>query len=171
MPNSKIKAKPLQEVADSVHKLDQISEQLLYGMEEQIQAIISSKPGLIEELSEKQNSMQGKYKRLEKTFVENLKNCLKQKPEDDKPVMLTNLKEIYPDEADKIDHWKFLLRQNGKRLQKKHEQLMELLEFALNRNAHMMHSVYSLFNSKNSLYKPDGGKSDVSSGMAVNQEV
>jgi len=56
-------------------------------------------------------------------------------------------------------------------LKKMHQQLDELLEFALSRNTEMMRSIYSIYSRKNTHYSATGGTNEISSGMAVNQEV
>ncbi|REL38652.1 hypothetical protein DYD21_01500 [Rhodohalobacter sp. SW132] len=159
---------PIQQLDSLVLSLKTTSEQLIYVMEEQIQAIISSSPQKIEELTEKQSEIQGVYKKHERAFLDELRKNL---TGEDSEITLTNLKSMFPDKAEQIERWKIELSQNTKLLQRKNEQLVDLLEFALNRNANLMHSFYSLFNNKNSHYSPSGQKSEVRSGVAINQEV
>lgn len=162
---------PIQQLHSIVHNLDQTSEQLIYVMEEQIQAIISSSPEKIEQLTEKQSDIQGEYKKFERAFLEVLQTNFSNQSIPETGITLTELKKQFPDEEEQIESWKVKLSQITKRLQKKNEQLAELLEFALNRNATLMHSFYSLFNNKNSHYNTSGEKSAVRSGVAINQEI
>lgn len=162
---------PIEQLNSIVHDLNQTSQQLIYVMEEQIQAIISSSPDRIEELTEKQSEIQGEYKKHERAFLLELENSMSGLPDTTNSSMtLTELKKLFPNYGEQIEEWKVKLSQNTIRMQKKNEQLVDLLEFALTRNAKLMHSFYSLFNNKNSHYSPSGEKSDVRSGVAINQE-
>lgn len=161
---------PIQELNDIVMALDQTSEQLIYVMEEQIQAIISSSPDKIQELTDRQSAMQSEYKKYERAFISELKKSTGIADTGESAPRLGDLKLKYPAEESKIDHWKVTLSQNAKRLQRKNQQLVDLLEFALQRNTRLMHSFYTLFSNKNDHYSPKGQKSMVSSGVAVNQE-
>lgn len=152
-----------------VFNLRDISEQLIYVMEEQIQAIISSSPEKIEELTEKQTAIQSEYKKHERAFIVELERNLEEPESGDLP-KLGDLVKKFPDEEQKINRWKAMLSQNTRNLQRKNKQLVDLLEFALNRNTRLMHSFYTLFNNKNSRYSPTGQKSHIASGVAVNQE-
>lgn len=158
----------IQKLEKIVQDMSHISEQIIYVMEEQIQAIISSTPEKIEELTEKQSDMQSEYKKHERAFMQELQNILSDSDSDNS---LTELKNMFPAQKEQIEVWKVKLSQNTKRLQNKNKQLVELLQFALARNASLMHSYYSLFNKKNSHYNTSGQKADVQSGVAVNQEV
>lgn len=162
---------PIQELNNIVMALNQTSEQLIYVMEEQIQAIISSSPDKIQELTDRQSAMQGEYKKHERAFITELEKSMGGPEEKDKDSLrLGDLKLKYPEEQNQIDRWKVTLSQNAQRLQRKNQQLVDLLEFALQRNTRLMHSFYTLFNNKNDHYSPSGQKSAVSSGVAVNQE-
>lgn len=162
---------PMQQLDSIVRNLDQTAEQLIYIMEEQIQAIISSSPERIEKLTEKQSEIQGEYKKYERAFLKELQKSLANYGTPEADMTLSGLKNVFPTETEQIDRWKVKLSQNTKRLQRKNEQLVELLEFALNRNVSLMHSFYRLFNNKNSHYNPSGEKSAVRSGVAINQEI
>jgi len=160
---------PLRDMDNIVFNLHEISEQLIYVMEEQIQAIISSSPEKIEELTEKQTAIQSEYKKHERAFIVELERNVEEPEEGDLP-RLGDLVTKFPDEEQKINRWKAMLSQNTRNLQRKNKQLVDLLEFALNRNTRLMHSFYTLFNNKNSHYSPTGQKSHIASGVAVNQE-
>lgn len=159
----------LQDMNTLVSALYQTSEQLIYVMEEQIQAIISSSPEKIEELTEKQTAIQSEYKKQERAFIVELERNVEDTKEGEIP-KLGDLKTKFPEQEQQIDRWKATLSQNARNLQRKNKQLVDLLEFALNRNTRLMHSFYTLFNDKNSHYSPTGQKSNIASGVAVNQE-
>lgn len=159
----------LGELTDIVSSLNKTSEQIIYVMEEQIQAVISSSPNKIEELTDRQATMQSEYKKYERDFIMQLEKYLESTGNGDRP-RLQDLKQKFPEQTTMIDHWKVTLSQNAKNLQRKNKQLVDLLEFALNRNTRMMHSIYTLFNQKNSRYNLNGQKSNIASGVAVNQE-
>lgn len=159
----------LQDMNTIVSALYQTSEQLIYVMEEQIQAIISSSPEKIEELTEKQTAIQSEYKKQERAFIVELERNVEDTNDGEIP-KLGDLKVKFPDQEQQIDRWKVTLSQNARNLQRKNKQLVDLLEFALNRNTRLMHSFYTLFNDKNSHYSPTGQKSNIASGVAVNQE-
>lgn len=168
MQTQSMYSEPIQQLDSIVLNLNSTSEELIFVMEEQIQAIISSSPQKIEELTEKQSEIQGVYKKHERAFLDELRKYISGEESD---VTLTNLKNLFPGQKDQIERWKIELSQNTKMLKRKNEQLVDLLEFALTRNANLMHSLYSLFNNKNSHYSPNGQKADVRSGVAINQEV
>lgn len=159
----------LRDMDNIVINLREVSEQLIYVMEEQIQAIISSSPEKIEELTEKQTVIQSEYKKHERAFIVELERNVEDSDDGELP-RLGDLVMKFPDEEQTINHWKTTLSQNTRNLQRKNKQLVDLLEFALNRNTRLMHSFYTLFNNKNSHYSPTGQKSHVASGVAVNQE-
>jgi len=159
----------LQDMDNIVHNLHEVSEQLIYLMEEQIQAIISSSPEKIEEITERHTAIQSEYKKHERAFIVELERNVEE-PQNGGLPRLRDLMVKFPDEEHKIKSWKAKLSQNARNLQRKNKQLVDLLEFALNRNTHLMHSFYTLFNNKNSHYSPTGQKSQIASGVAVNQE-
>ena len=160
----------LRDIDYIVLDLHETSEQLIYVMEEQIQAIISSSPEKIEELTEKQTTIHSEYKKHERAFIVELERNMEGVGNSNLP-KLGDLVVKFPQEEKKINRWKATLSQNARNLQRKNKQLVDLLEFALNRNTRLMHSFYTLFNNKNSHYSPTGQKSHIASGVAVNQEV
>lgn len=159
----------LRDMDKIVLNLREISEQLIYVMEEQIQAIISSSPDKIEELTDRHTAIQSEYKKQEQAFIVELERNVEE-PENGELPRLSDLVERFPDKEQKINSWKAILSQNAKNLKRKNKQLVDLLDFALNRNTRLMHSFYTLFNNKNSHYSPTGQKSQIASGVAVNQE-
>ncbi|WP_340103558.1 flagellar export chaperone FlgN [Rhodohalobacter sp. 8-1] len=169
MNTQTISTDQLRDMDNIVLDLRETSEQLIYVMEEQIQAIISSSPEKIEELTEKQTAIQSEYKKYERAFIVELERNVEGSDDGGLP-KLGDLVMRFPGEEQVINQWKATLSQNAKNLQRKNKQLVDLLEFALNRNTRLMHSFYTLFNNKNSHYSPTGQKSHVASGVAVNQE-
>lgn len=169
MNTQSISTDQLRDMDNIVMDLHETSEQLIYVMEEQIQAIISSSPEKIEELTEKQTAIQGEYKKYERAFIVELERNVEENDKGGLP-KLGDLVMRFPGEEQVINQWKASLSQNARNLQRKNKQLVDLLEFALNRNTRLMHSFYTLFNKKNSHYSPTGQKSNVASGVAVNQE-
>lgn len=159
----------LRNLASHVESLNKIFGRLLRSMEQQIEAIASSNPKVIEKLTDEHSALSVEYKSAEKVFIKELKNLLMSKS--DKPLRLNDLKEIYPDSSDEIEMWRDLLTSNTQKLQQKHEHVVRLLEFALLRNSSMMKSIYSFQNSKTSHYTLEGTKENKMSGMAVNQEI
>lgn len=161
----------LQELHTIVESLRTTSEQIIYVMDEQIQAVISSSPEKIEELTERQSEMQSRYKKFEREFILQLEKHVNERGGDGKEIpRLSDLKDKFPAQQAEIERWKVMLSQNTQNLQRKNRQLVDLLEFALNRNTRLMHSFYTLFNRKNSHYNPSGQTANIASGVAVNQE-
>ncbi|MCC5913841.1 MAG: flagellar export chaperone FlgN [Balneolaceae bacterium] len=161
----------LSRISQSVEGLNRTSQELFMVMDEQIQAIVSADAERVEKLSEEHSILHGRFKEHEREFVKELEKSLDKIMDDKRKIRLAALKEIYPESATKIEQWKMVLSENTRRLQKKHNQVVDLLEFALARNAKLMHSIYSLGDSKNTHYSPTGGKSEVASGVAVNHQV
>jgi ribonuclease D len=155
----------LRDIDYIVLDLHETSQQLIYVMEEQIQAIISSSPEKIEELTEKQTTIHSEYKKHERAFIVELERNMEGVGNSNLP-KLGDLVVKFPQEEKKINRWKATLSQNARNLQRKNKQLVDL-----NRNTRLMHSFYTLFNNKNSHYSPTGQKSHIASGVAVNQEV
>lgn len=169
MNTQQISTDQLRDMDNIVLELQETSERLIDVMDEQIQAIISSSPENIEELTEKQTAIQSEYKKHERAFIVELERNVENGDSSELP-KLADLVMRFPDDEQTINHWKATLFQNTRILQRKNKQLVDLLEFALNRNTRLMHSFYTLFNNKNSHYSPTGQKSHVASGVAVNQE-
>ena len=159
----------LQDLDEIVKNLRETSEQLIYVMDEQIQAIVSSSPDKIEELTDKQSAMQSIYKKQERAFIVELERHIEGSRSSDIP-KLSDLIEKFPEEEEQIKKWRATLSLNARNLQRKNKQVVDLLEFALNRNTRLMHSFYTLFNNKNSHYSPTGRQTNIASGVAVNQE-
>lgn len=138
-------------------------------MEDQVDAIIASDAFKIEKLSEEHDELSVRYKLHEDEFISTLTDILGP-DRGDKPVRLSELKNMFPESAATIENWQTLLYQNTQQLQRKNEQILELLEFALSRNAKLMRSLYSLHHEKNTRYAPNGDTHGIMPGVAVNQE-
>ncbi|MEX0944428.1 MAG: flagellar export chaperone FlgN [Balneolaceae bacterium] len=156
-------------ISDKVEKLNSIFTRLLNTMERQVEAIVASDSKKIEVLTEEHSNLSSEYKKAEKEFILELENLFRKKIK--QPLRLSNLKELYPQEADRIEGWRELLTANTQKLQQKHEHVVRLLEFALLRNSSMMRSIYSIQNSKTAHYNLEGNKENKMSGLAVNQEI
>ena len=160
---------PLNKLAETIAKLDESSKLLLDNMQDQVSAIIFSDSKRIEALSEKQAEMFGDFQKQEKEFIGELIKLMGPTPEEEE-LRLTSLKAKFPEFSAEIDEWQRMLTQNTRRLKQKHEQVLQLLKFAMERNARMMHSLYSMHNEKNTRYVANGERSDMMTGVAVNQE-
>lgn len=172
MNNTKNKMPHLQKISDTLELLDNSSRQLLGVMENQIQAIIASKSEELEALSDLHATISKSYKTYEDEFINQLVEILAPiKENGNRRFRLLDLKEIFPEQSEKISEWHSLLSKNTNNLQEKHRQVIALLEFAMAQNARTMHSIYSMHNEKNMHYGANGNPSGVISGMAVNQEV
>lgn len=159
----------LKGLAVKIEHLHESSSKMLQLMEDQVDAIIASDAFKIEKLSEQHDDLSVRYKLHEDDFISTLSEILE--PEkSNKPVRLSELKSLFPESSVTIDTWQTLLFQNTQKLQKKNEQILELLEFALSRNAKLMRSLYSLHHEKNTRYAPNGDTKGIMPGVAVNQE-
>ncbi len=168
--NLKVDTVSLKEIQESVGLLHRCSQEIIKVMEEQIDAIIASNPNKIEQLSETHSSLSQQFKVYEQDFIVRL-TALLGKKEDAKELRLLKLKELFPDWSDEIGDWHQKLEKNTKDLQRKHNQILQLLEFAMSQNARLMRSMYSSHNEKNLHYGATGKPASIPSGIAVNQEV
>ncbi|HKL18294.1 MAG TPA: hypothetical protein VJ905_04975 [Halalkalibaculum sp.] len=171
MTDNKDTVPALQKISETVEHLDKTSRELLGVMDEQINAIISSDTGKMEEFTEAHSTIRCQFKKYEKAFVKELHEVIDPVTDELESLRLVNLKKIFPESALLVDHWKELLSRNTRQLQRKHEQLLQLLNFAMSRNTDVMRSIYSIYNLKNSHYSANGDKTGTVSGVALNQEV
>lgn len=172
MEHSKENMSSLQRLADAVDLLDYSSKQLMSLMEEQIEAIIASDTQKIEALTDVHTSLSWHYKKNEKEFINDLSKLLQEITDDEnQPVRLLNLRAYYSSWTSQIDSWHQVLSENARKLKQKHKQVTELLEFAMKQNAGMMHNLYSQHNEKNTRYISNGSRSDIATGVAINQEI
>ncbi|MAO63655.1 MAG: hypothetical protein CL666_01515 [Balneola sp.] len=161
-----------QRLSDTVELLDNSSKQLMKIMEDQIDAIIASDTLKVDALTEAHTSLSWYYKEHEKQFIYELTNLLNEASRGEvENVRLTTLKEYFPEKHAEVDHWYEVISENTKELQRKHKQVLELLEFAMKQNANLMHRMYSKHSEKDTRYQPSGQRSDVATGVAVNQEI
>lgn len=162
----------LQRLSDTVELLDNSSKQLMKIMEDQIDAIIASDTLKVDALTEAHTSLSWYYKQHEEQFILELTSLLNKVAGDDlDQVRLTALKEYFPAWSAEVDRWHEVISDNTKELQRKHQQVLDLLEFAMKQNARLMHRMYSKHGEKDALYQPTGQRSDVATGVAINQEI
>ncbi|HKK25319.1 MAG TPA: flagellar export chaperone FlgN [Gracilimonas sp.] len=160
------------QLSNTIDLLDNCSNKLLSIMEDQIDAIIASDAQKIESLADAHTSLSRHYKKNEEDFIKHLSELLKEvSGSENEPVRLLNLKSYFPSWSDEIDRWHTILSQYAEKLKKKHDQVIQLLEFAMKQNAQMMHSMYRQHNKNNSRYISNGKHSDIMTGVAVNQEI
>jgi hypothetical protein len=172
MKHSKENISSLQRLSDTIELLDNSSKQLMSLMEDQVDAIIASDTQKIESLTDVHTSLSWHYKKNEKEFIKDLSKLLEEvSGGKDQSIRLLNLKTYFPSCEDEINSWHKALSENAKKLKQKHNQVIELLEFAMKQNARMMHSMYSQHNEKNTRYISNGSRSDIATGVAVNQEI
>ncbi|MFP8488632.1 flagellar export chaperone FlgN [Gracilimonas sp. Q87] len=174
MKNDKVTNISLQRLSDTVELLDNSSKQLMSVMEDQINAIITSDTQKIESLIDAHTALSWHYKENEKEFMKDLTELLNKysnEGKDTNNIRLLKLKNVFPEWGEEIDYWHSTLSDNTRELQQKHNQVIQLLEFAMKQNAKMMHAIYSQHNEKNSRYVANGMRSDIITGVAVNQEI
>lgn len=170
MPDNKDTVPALQRISETVEHLDKASRELMEVMDEQINAIITSDTDKMEKFTEAHTTISRQFKKYEQAFVKELHEAIDPVANEYESPRLVNLKKIFPDSALIIDRWKERLSTNTRQLQRKHEQLLQLLSFAMSRNADVMRSIYSIYNLKNSHYSANGDKTGTVSGVALNQE-
>ena len=96
----------------------------------------------IEELANLHATLTIRYTENEQDFINELSSVLNNVSEK-KRVKLAALKEIFPDFSNEIEYWQNILQDNVMKLQRKHRQIIELLEFAMSSNAKMLETLYS----------------------------
>ncbi|WP_138430768.1 hypothetical protein [Fodinibius saliphilus] len=151
----------------TVEELEVLSQKLIQTIDNQTKAVIASNDKKIEEFAERYTTLKGSFKEQEKQFIDQLQDMT---PPKDERLKLEHLKETYPQYGQMIEQWEESLGTHTRLLKRKHKKLNELLEFALNRNVELMHSIYRLHNQKNTHYSSGGGREEIASGMAVNKE-
>lgn len=156
-------------IAEKVTLLHKSSTKMIEVMENQIDAIIASNTAKIEELASMHASLTVKYTENENEFIQELSNILASEKEQS-GIKLVDLKAMFPQFATQIENWQLLLHRNVTKLQEKHRQIIELLEFAMSSNAKMMETLYSKHNEKNAHYSATGARSGMMPGVAINQE-
>lgn len=160
---------PIQALSEKIELLHSSSNQMIEVMERQIEAIIASNTSQIEELANLHASLTIRYTENEQDFINELNTILSTNKE--KGIKLVALKELFPECSSQIEYWQNLLQQNVKKLQTKHRQIVELLEFAMNSNAKMLETLYSKHSEKNTHYSTTGRTTSILPGVAVNQKI
>lgn len=161
--------KEIQAISEKVELLHDSSNRMIEVMERQIEAIISSNTNQIEELANLHSTLTIRYTENEQEFIQELSAILSTTPEK-KGLKLMALKELFPAYTNQIEYWQAILHENVNRLQQKHHQVVELLEFAMNNNAKMLETLYSKSSEKNKHYSPTGSTHSMMPGMALNQK-
>lgn len=159
-----------QKMAQIIKDLQYLAQRMLTVMDEQIEAIVANNETNIEKHTEKYTDLRGAFNNKEKDFEDHLHKLLEKAEQSPAQVRLSELKELFPDAQSVIDSWQKQLRKQSRDLKKKHERVVSLLDFALNRNIELMYSIYSLSNRMNTRYGSGGQKEEISSGIAVNKE-
>jgi hypothetical protein len=156
-------------IAEKVEQLHVSSSRMIDVMERQIDAIIASNTSKIEELANLHATLTIRYTENEQDFINELSSVLNNVSEK-KGVKLAALKEIFPDFSNEIEYWQNILQDNVMKLQRKHRQIIELLEFAMSSNAKMLETLYSKGSEKNKHYSPTGTSKSIMPGLAINQQ-
>lgn len=161
--------KEIQVISEKVELLHESSNKMIEVMERQIDAIIASNTTKIEELANLHATLTIRYTENEQDFINELSTILNSAPER-KGIKLAALKELFPDYTNQIEYWQNILQDNVVKLQRKHHQIVELLEFAMTSNAKMLETLYSKGTEKNKHYSATGTASSIMPGLAVNQK-
>lgn len=160
----------LKKLFELVERMDSSSQKLIGKMEEQIDAIIGSDVHKIEVLSDEFAKISSFYKNCEEEFIYTLNSIFQTGEKSSSFSRLIDLKKQFPEASAEVDYWHGKLSENAVKLQNKHAQVIQLLEFAMKQNARLMHALYSKHNEKNMHYAANGDRSSVLTGLAVNQE-
>lgn len=156
-------------ISEKVEQLHQSSNKMIEVMERQIDAIVHSNTQQIEELANLHASLTVRYTENEQEFIQELSTILSAK-DSKKGIKLVALKELFPDFKEEIEYWQQLLQGNVTKLQRKHHQIMELLEFAMSSNAKMLETLYAKGSEKSTHYSSKGSRSTIMPGIAINQK-
>ncbi len=163
--------KTFTEFEQIIDRLGMLSDDLMEVIDKQIEAVVSSNEEDIVEYVEKYTHLRGVFKEQEHKFIDHLQMMLNDAAEvDGVEIRLEYLKEVYPEATDTIAGWQITLEKQMETLKEKHQELNNLLEFAVDKNMQLMHSIYSLHNKKNTRYGAGGSKEEISSGIALNKE-
>lgn len=162
--------KLLKEFEDIIDRLGSLSDDLMEVIDKQIEAVVSSNQEDIEQYVEQYTHLRGVFKEQEHKFMDHLQTLLNNAGISSVEIRLEYLKEAYPESSDTITDWQMTLEKQMEALKEKHQKLNELLEFAVEKNMKLMHSIYSLHNKKNMRYGAGGSKEEISSGIALNKE-
>jgi phosphoglucomutase len=161
--------KEIRVIAEKVEQLHKSSSKMIDLMERQIDAIIASNTSKIEELANLHTTLTLSYTENEQDFINELSSILNNASKK-KGVKLAALKDMFPDYSNEIEYWQNILQDNVLKLQRKHKQIIELLEFAMSSNAKMLETLYSKGSEKNKHYSPTGTSKSIMPGLALNQQ-
>lgn len=162
-------AKNISDFVPVVEQLQYLSDQLIELIDNQADAVVASDQEQIEQNAERYTDLMGAFKQQEKDFIKNLRALAGSAQENEANPKLEDLKKLYPESSETITGWKKSLGSKTRKLRHKHQKLNTLLEFALERNAEFMRSIYRL-HQKNTHYSAGGNKEEFSSGIAINKE-
>lgn len=162
--------KAFTEFGKIIDRLGSLSGDLMEVIDKQIEAVVSSNQEDIEQYVEEYTQLRGVFKEQEHKFMNHLQTMLNNAGVSSVEIRLEYLKEAYPESSDTITDWQVTLENKMEALKEKHEKLNEMLEFAVEKNMQLMHSIYSLHNKKNTRYGAGGNKEEISSGIALNKE-
>lgn len=158
------------QIEQTVEGLQSLARQMREVLDKQTEAIVSADEEKLTRNTEAYTDLRGRYNEQEQKFIDQLNHLLEPAGVSSREVRLEKLKSIFSDASATIDKWKEQLRRQALELKRKNERVVELLDFALNRNAELMYAIYSLHNRKNTHYGSGGQKEEISSGMTVNKE-
>jgi len=161
--------KEIKAISEKVELLHESSKNMIEIMERQIDAIITSNTSKIEELANLHATLTIRYTENEQDFINELSAVLSSKTEQ-KGIKLASLIKIFPDYSEEIEYWQTILQENVMKLQRKHHQIVELLEFAMSSNAKMLETLYNKGTEKNMHYSATGTTSSLMPGLALNQK-
>lgn len=161
--------KSVQHLSEHVNGLNGILDKILHVLNAQKEAVITSNIQQVEDLTQEHYRLRGNLKKVERAFINELKKMITVKTQD--LVRISTLKQYYPGAEESIDLWRQTLLDKTNLIEKKHQQVINLLEFAMLRNSNMMKTIYALHNEKNTHYSMNGNKANVMNGIAVNQKV
>lgn len=171
MSHTKIESSLFENIMKSVERVDKTSWQLVEVMDRQIDAIIASEAVLIEELTRAHSKLIEEFEQHENALIESLENALGANDGKDRTIKLEALKTVYPEHKAQIEQWKHKIKSNSKLIQQKHDQLLRLLEFALEQNEHMISSIFRMFSDGNASYGTEGMKSNGTASIVINQQI
>lgn len=169
MKENKETPEQIRTISEKVELLHQSSNKMIEVMERQIDAIIHSNSQQIEELASLHASLTIRYTENEQDFIQELSTILSTQ-KSKRGIKLLALKELYPEYKTQIEYWQSLLQDNVAKLQRKHHQIVELLEFAMSSNARMLETLYNKSSEKNMHYSANGNARSVMPGLAINQK-
>ena len=160
--------RPVQNLSGHVVILNEILDGLLEVMNGQKEALISSDIEQVEHLTEIHSQLSVRFNKQEEQFVHELQKLMG--GEQKTGIRISNLKKYFPEASGVIDSWRNTLVEKTNLIQEKHQHIIQLLEFAMLRNASLMKTIYSIHNEKNTHYSTSGSKENIVSGVALNQK-